>query len=174
MINEWTSRPAPVADYWERYISRVPQDVELIEYMLDQIDAVAEFYHDMPDIKLSWRYAAGKWSPKELLGHLIDTERVLSFRAVSFARLDPTVLPAFEEDLWVANANGDTRELGDLLNEFEAVRRSTVALIMGLDPNMMERQGTANKNTTSVVRMLYAIAGHVEHHLQVMRERYLD
>jgi hypothetical protein len=173
MITEWHDKPAPVADYWQRYIDQVPDESELVEYLLDQVDAVMDFFNDLPDIRLSHRYAAGKWSPKEILGHLSDAERVLSFRAASFARMDRTELPAFDEEVWVAHSNAESRELRDLLVEFEAVRRSTVAFLMGLDENMLERKGIANKNETSVIRMLYVIGGHVEHHLKVIRERYL-
>lgn len=173
MISEWREKPAPVADFWQRYIDQVDEGVDLVELLEEQIDEVETFFMDIPDIKLSYRYSAGKWSPREILGHLSDTERVLSFRALSYARLDPTELPRFDEDLWVANAGADDRSLDELLSDFATVRLSTISLFTSLDEGSLTRIGKANGKEISVIRQFYSIPGHVEHHLRVIKERYL-
>jgi hypothetical protein len=173
MISSWTEKPAPVADFWQRYIDQVNPGSDLVELLEEQIDEVENFFMELPDIKLSYRYSAGKWSPKEILGHLADTERVLSFRALSYARLDKTELPPFDEDLWVANSNADLRSLDDLLSDFATVRLATISLFTGLDEGSLMRIGKANGKEITVIRQFYSIPGHVEHHLQVIKDRYL-
>jgi hypothetical protein len=173
MISSWTEKPEPVSDFWQRYIDNVEAHKDLLDLLEEQIDEVEIFFTSLPDIKLSYRYSAGKWSPKEILGHLADTERVLSFRALSYARLDPTELPRFDEDLWVANSNADSRSLDDLLSDFASVRLATISLFTGLEEGSLTRIGKANGKEVSVIRQFYSIPGHVVHHLNVIKERYL-
>ena len=118
------------------------------------------------------RYAPGKWSVKEVLGHLCDTERIYAYRALRFARNDATPLPGFEEDDYVPAGRFDARPLRDLLDEWQAVRSATLALYRGLDGDALLRRGVANGNLISVRAMAWLAAGHALHHLGVLRERY--
>lgn len=117
-------------------------------------------------------YAPGKWSVKETLGHIADTERVLAYRLLRVARGDETPLPAFDHDLFVHVASFDERSLASLLAEFEAVRAATLALVETLDPATHDRRGVASGSPVSVRALVYIIAGHVQHHLGVLHERY--
>jgi hypothetical protein len=119
------------------------------------------------------RYEPGKWSVKELVGHVVDTERIFAYRALRFARGDRTPIPGFEQDPYVAGGNFDARTLRDLADEFACVRRATVALLRHLGEDAWRRTGTASDNEVSVRALAHIIAGHELHHLNVLRERYL-
>ncbi|MBW3628556.1 MAG: DinB family protein [Gemmatimonadetes bacterium] len=118
------------------------------------------------------RYGPGKWSIKEALGHMADTERVLAYRLLRVARGDETPLPGFDQDVFVRGATFDDRSLASLLTEFEAVRAATLALVDTLEPATHERRGLASDRPVSVRALVYIIAGHVQHHLRVLQERY--
>ena len=119
------------------------------------------------------RYAEGKWSVKEVVGHLADTERVMSYRAMSFARGESIALPGFEQDDYVAAGRFERRRLSEIGDEFSAVRASTLALVGGLDDEMLLRRGTASGASFTVRGLLYVICGHEIHHKRILRERYL-
>ena len=119
------------------------------------------------------RYAPGKWSLREVLGHIIDAERIFAYRALRFARNDPTELPGFEQDDLIPAAHFDQRPWADLLAEFELVRRSNLLLFAGFDREAWLRQGVASRNRISVRALAYVIAGHELHHLRVIRTKYL-
>ena len=118
------------------------------------------------------RYAPGKWSVKDVVGHLCDAERVYGYRALRFARNDPTPLPGFEEDLYVPVAHCDARPMGELLDDWRAVRAATLALFRGFDGDALVRRGVANGNVVSVRALAWLAAGHTQHHVGVLRERY--
>lgn len=118
------------------------------------------------------RYAPGKWSIKEVVGHLSDTERVFAYRALRVARGDVTPLPGFDENDFVAASGSDRRPLGALLNELRLVRASTLALLDGMDAEAWERRGTASGAQVSLRALAHIMAGHVEHHLRILGERY--
>ena len=119
------------------------------------------------------RYALGKWTPKEILGHLIDDERIFAYRALCIARGDPRPLESFDENVYVAGANFEGRTLRDLLREYSLVRAATIALFASLDEEACLRRGTVAGYTASVRGLAFHIAGHELHHLAVLRERYL-
>ena len=127
----------------------------------------------IPSEKGDYRYAPGKWSIKELLGHVIDGERIFAYRALRFGRNDQTALNGFEQDDYVAAGAFDKRELSDLIDEFEEVRRATIHLFRGFDETAWTRRGVASENEVSVRALAYIIAGHELHHMGVLRERYL-
>jgi uncharacterized damage-inducible protein DinB len=118
------------------------------------------------------RYAEGKWSLKQLLGHVTDTERIMAYRLLCISRGDQTPLPGFDENTYVRGAAFDSHVLSDLLAEFTAVRRATMALVRGLSPEQLQRVGTANGGGVSAAGLVYLIAGHARHHLNIVRERY--
>jgi uncharacterized damage-inducible protein DinB len=118
------------------------------------------------------RYAEGKWSVKEVIGHLADAERVFAYRALCIARGDQAALPGFDENSYVVNAQSDRRPFWEIVEELRAVRAATLALLHGFDPAAGERVGNANGRPVSVRALVWIIAGHELHHLGVLRERY--
>jgi hypothetical protein len=126
----------------------------------------------LPAVRGRHRYAPGKWSVQEGVGHWTDTERIYAYRALRFARDDATPLPGFDEDRYVPAGRFDARTMGDLLDEWHAVRAATLALLRGLDEAALLRRGVANGHAVSVRALAWLAVGHVDHHLRVLRERY--
>ena len=120
-----------------------------------------------------FRYAEGKWSIKELVGHLIDTERVMAYRALRFARNDRTELAGFEQNDYIENSNFDACSLRELAREFELVRNANVLMFQNFSEEVWTRSGIASGNQVSVRALAYIIAGHELHHMKILRERYL-
>jgi hypothetical protein len=158
------------AEYYTRYISRVP-DGDLIALLRDQIVETAALLRGA-EARADFAYAPGKWTVKQVVGHLTDVERVMTYRAVAIARGDTTDLPAFDENAWVDNARFPQRTLGDLVDELEVVRAATTQLAEHLDADELARRGTANHHGVTVRALLYIVAGHERHHLALFRERY--
>lgn len=171
---ETAVRPAPneYAPYYGRYIALVP-DGPIVETLRDQIVETTTFLASLPEAKGDHRYQPGKWSVKEVIGHMIDSERVFSYRALRFARRDETPLPGFEQDDYVPAGAFGRRTLRDLIEEFRAVREATVLLYRHLDEEALSRSGIANENRMSVRALAWSIAGHERHHARVIRELYL-
>jgi len=160
------------APYYDRYISKVP-DGDIIALLDRGLNEALTVIRNIPEERGSYRYAEGKWSIKEVIGHVIDGERVFTYRALRFGRNDPTPLPGFEQDDFIKGANFDKRTLKDLAEEYEHVRRSTIALFAGLEPEAWDRRGLANDDEVSVRGIAYIVAGHERHHLEVLKEKYL-
>lgn len=158
--------------YFETYLRQVTES-DALGVLANQIDEVRDFFFRLPPGKADHAYAPGKWTIKEIVGHLSDTERVMAYRAMSFARADPAPLPGFDENAWVPPAGFGERTLTDLLDEWLAVRRATIALLVGLPAGAGTRTGTASGKPLSVRTVAFMLPGHVRHHLQVIRERYL-
>lgn len=132
-----------------------------------------DFILSLPEQKLLHRYAAGKWTIKEVLVHIIDDERIYAYRALRFARNDATELSGFEQDDYARHSKANERDIKDILDEYAAGRNSTIALFNGLDENVLNRGGVANQNFVSVRALAYHIAGHEMHHVNIIKERYL-
>lgn len=169
--------PRPSADefapYYGRYINAVP-DGDVLALLERQIGETLALLRTIPEARGSHRYAPGKWSIKEVLGHMADTERVFAYRALRFARGDRTPLPGFEQNDWVPFSNADARPLGELAEELRLVRGATVALFRGLDDAALARRGTASGVEFTTRALAWIIAGHERHHLRVLGERYLE
>jgi hypothetical protein len=159
------------APYFEKYISLVPEG-DVIDLLERQVDDTIRLVGGLSDTQALYRYAPGKWSLKEVVGHLADTERVFAYRALRIARNDQTPLPGFDENLFVANAGFDARPLADLVEDFRLVRRATVALFRSFTAEMIARRGISNDKTLSVRALAYITAGHERHHMGIIRERY--
>ena len=127
----------------------------------------------IPPEKHDHRYAEGKWTIKEVVQHMIDGERVFTYRALRFARKDDTPLPGFDENLFAQTAKADKRSWNDLVEEFAALRKSTESMFASFDNEQLEQSGVANENSNYVLGIGYILAGHVNHHCQVIKERYL-
>jgi len=149
------------------------KDNNPIKALENQIIAMQAFLSEIPEEKENYRYAEGKWTIKEIIGHLTDTERIFGYRALRFARHDQTNLPGYEENDYVANANFQNRSFYNLVHEFNLVRESNIALFKSFDESALSQFGTANGNKISVRAIIFTIAGHELHHLNVIRERYL-
>jgi uncharacterized damage-inducible protein DinB len=167
-------RPAEheYAPHYAGYIARVP-DGDIVAQMERQMEETAAFLGQLGEARGDHRYAPGKWSIKEVVGHLADGERVFAYRALRFARGDETPLASFDENAWVPQAGCDRRTLADLAAEFRAVRVATLALARSLTDEAAARTGVASGKTVSVRALIYMIAGHELHHLAILRERYL-
>ncbi|MDZ7362375.1 MAG: DinB family protein [candidate division KSB1 bacterium] len=174
MSNFTISRPEPTeyAPYYGKYIELVPAG-DLIDALIQQMNDMLALLRGLSEAQAETRYEPGKWSIKEVLGHLIDTERVMSYRALRIARADETPLPGFEQDDYVRAANFDARSLPNLLEEYLGVRGATVALFRNFDAATIARGGTANNVPVTVRALAYIIAGHERHHVQVLRTKYL-
>ena len=159
--------------YYHRYIVEA-RISNVIDSMTDQIDQAKSFFGKTMWEKRDYRYAEGKWTPTELLGHLADCERVFQYRAMRFARNDKTELPGFDENEYIAHTNFTKRGIDSLLEEFEHTRRSGIALFRSLTEEEKWRTGTANGNPISVIALFYCNVGHFNHHVQVIKERYLN
>ena len=160
------------AEYYGRYITKVPNG-DIVSTLKGQIPQTLSLIRSLPEAKGGHRYAPDKWSIREVVGHMSDCERVFAYRAMRFSRNDPTTLPGFDENLFVANARFDARTLASLADEFEAVRAASVAFFGSLDDEEWGRRGVANNKAMSVRALAWTTAGHELHHLSILRERYL-
>ena len=160
------------APYYGKYIDLV-KEPDLTRLMKMQIIDLQALLSEVPVEKENYRYADGKWTIKEVIGHLIDAERVFAYRALRIGRGDTTPLAGFEEDDYVKNTDFNKRSLPSLGHEFGFVRESTLALYNHFSPEELLRSGTANDQPISVRALLYIMAGHQIHHENVLRERYL-
>jgi DinB superfamily len=174
MSDALIGRPEPTeyAEYYGRYIGLVPED-DLCAAMAEQSKATTDFLRAIPEASGDLRYAPGKWSVKEVIGHMIDAERVFAHRAVWFARLDAQPLPGFEQDDWVNAATFSDQSLDELISEFECVRRGNLYFFKHLAPEAWLRRGTASGNEITVRALAYILVGHERYHLDVLRARYL-
>lgn len=158
--------------YYGRYIALVTGH-DLTATLEAQTVQTLPLLRGIHDEKSLHRYAAGKWSVKEVLGHLIDAERIFTYRALRFARNDQTPLPGFDQDPYVASGHFDSRPWNDLIAEFEHVRRSTILFFGSLTEEEAARSGVASENPITVRALGYIIAGHELHHMEILKERYL-
>jgi hypothetical protein len=158
--------------YYEKYIALVASG-DVIATLSRQMAETQALLRSLPSSVASYRYAPDKWSVNELIGHLIDSERVFASRALRFARNDPTPLPGFEQDDYVNNSSFDSYPLTELASELRAVRESTVFLFKHLQEDAWMRRGIANDAEVSVRALAYIIAGHELHHREILRARYL-
>jgi hypothetical protein len=164
--------PAEFASNVAHYIARVPED-DPRPPLAKQVDELFSLLLPVTEHTASYRYEPGKWSIRQTIGHLADTERVLSYRAMCFARGETKELPGFDENLFVAHAPFDDRTLEDLKAEFAAVRAATILLFRHLSAEAWLRRGVANRNPASVRALAFTIVGHARHHLVILGERYL-
>ncbi len=158
--------------YFEKYVAKVEGE-DLIAGLETAGSVVTATMAKVPADREEHRYAEGKWSIKEVLQHVIDTERIFGYRALSFARGETAPLPGFDENAYASAANTAGRSLADLLAEYRTVHASTVLLFQGFGPTVQERTGIANGKSMSVRAAGWIIAGHAMHHMDIIHERYL-
>jgi len=156
------------------YIKLIPEG-QVLEFLHDNFIAVKQLIYSLPEKMLYHRYAPGKWSIKEVLVHIIDDERIFAYRALRFARGEQQNLIGFDQDAYALESQADERDLDNIFEEYEAVRRSTIALFNGLPEDTLTRmgKGTGSFNNATVRALAYHIAGHEQHHINLIKERYL-
>jgi len=166
-------RPAPdeAASFYHGYIAEVAGE-NIGEQVIDQLAELEQLYSSLDDRAALARYAPGKWSIKEILGHLADAERIFAYRLLRIARGDTTPLPGFDEKPYVAAGRFDERPLATLLAEFRAVRLGSAALLAGVPSTAWSERGQASGHPISARALAYIIVGHPAHHLAVLRDRY--
>ncbi len=162
------------AEYFNYYINLVKKEDLNVTLILELTHkSTNELLDLISDDKGIYTYAEGKWTIKELLAHIIDTERIFCNRAIRFARNDKTELPGFDHDLYVKNSSANKRGISEIIKEFNLVREATIALFNSFTEEMLNRSGKANGNDLTVLAIGYIIAGHEQHHINVIKERYL-
>lgn len=160
------------ADYYQTYVSKVP-DGDIRRTLREQAEAARAMLEQIPAPKAGFRYGPDKWSIRQVVSHINDTERIFAFRALWFARGLEGALPSFDQDEAIKGAVADDREWTGLIHEFTTVRAASIDLFDSLDPAAWSRQGIASGNPFTVRALAWITAGHVEHHLRLLRERYL-
>jgi hypothetical protein len=159
---------APYYDGYVQQVSRLPI-LTLLETQIQEM----RLLFDALGPKSTESYASGKWTAKEVLGHMIDTDRIMTFRALCFARNDKNAMPGFDQDEYISSATFNEIPLEDLLADFENQRKALLSLIKTLTPEAWLRKGIANNYEVTVRALIVIIAGHTAHHMQILRERYM-
>ena len=166
-------RPAPTeyAGWFDRYIRLVEDVDDLAETMARQLDETMAWYRGLSEAQVESRYAPDKWTIKEVLGHMADTERVMQYRALGVARGDQTSFPPFEQDDYAKTSGHGSRTWSSLLDEFKCVRQSSIHLFRHLDEASLDRVGAVNQNPTTARAVGYVIVGHERHHLAILKDK---
>jgi hypothetical protein len=174
MSNALNRRPAATefAPYYNTYVKLVP-DGDLLATLAVQAKETQNLLRALDEKKSQHRYAPDKWSIRECVGHVADTERVFTYRALRFARADSVALPGFDQDVWAKTTNAHSQTLASLLDDLQALRAATLSLFRGFDAAAWDRIGTASDNKVSVRALAWITAGHELHHVNILKERYL-
>lgn len=160
--------------YFKTYIDVLTNNgLSIIENLVKTGQELEELVSNLPKEKEDYKYATGKWTIKELLVHIVDTERIFIYRALRFARNDKTDLQGFDQDDYNDNVDANGRNLQDILEEFISVRKSSITLFKSFSDEALLRKGPASGNITSVRAIGYIMSGHQQHHIKVFQERYL-
>lgn len=159
-------------NFYKGYVSLVEADNFLLA-MENEYRITTQLMDELPKAKEDYSYAEGKWTIKDILVHLMDTERIMAYRALRFARGDQKELQGFEQNEYVVEANAGDRSLKDIMEEFSSLRTSTIRLFRSFDEKALAQSGIANKNRISVLALAYIIPGHEIHHRKIIQERYL-
>ncbi|MEZ4774843.1 MAG: DinB family protein [Bacteroidia bacterium] len=165
--------PDEYAPYYFSYIRLIPKEAEIKSYLNQQQAAIESFFRQIPSEKHDYRYDEGKWSLKEVLGHIIDCERIMAYRALRIGRGDETPIEGFEQDDYIPSGKFAFRNWDDLIQEFSTVRTATLSLINGMPEESFEQIGLANGKPVSCRAVFYIIGGHVQYHRQIIEEKYL-
>lgn len=161
-----------IPPFFQKYIRWV-DETQVVPLLKKDMDGVLKFFGKIPKEKYNYQYAPGKWTIKEILQHLIDVERVFTYRALRFSRNDPADLPGFDEEYYLEVTSLEQIAYLDLLEEWKAVRTSGILFFKHLDPKFLDRVGRAGGHEFSVRSIGYILAGHSRHHIQIIKERYL-
>ena len=160
------------ATFYAGYIKNVPDDV--IKALENQLHSTNTFFKAIPADKIDYRYAEGKWSIKEIVGHLIDNERIMTYRALSISRNETQSLPGFDENDYIRESNYSKRNYYDIVDELRKVRESNLLMFKSFSEEILDRKGVANNSEVTVRALLFIIAGHEIHHINIVKKRYLN
>ena len=172
MMTQKRPQKSEYAVFYEKYVALVPGG-DFLEILQDQQATLLRLLSPLTDEQANFRYAPGKWSIKEVVGHISDAERIFAYRLLRIARGDQTPLPGFEQDPYIANGNFSARPLSNLLEELSAVRKASVTLVCSLDEKAWMRRGVASQKEITALAIAFIIAGHERHHRMILEERYL-
>lgn len=167
-----TKHDALAAEFYQNYIKLAPDD-NVLEAIQRNTKNFRRLLKKIPRKKLDKSYEEGKWTIKELVQHIIDAERVFAYRAITFARKDSTMLPSFDENTWATNSMAAQREWKELLEEFKHLRAANERMFASFDDSQLRSIGTASNKEINVLALGFILAGHVEHHINIIKERYL-
>jgi hypothetical protein len=160
------------APYYEGYISLVKGD-NVVQFLEEQAGRTSEFLKKISEQDSLYSYAEGKWSIKQVVGHITDTERIMAYRALCIARKEKQSLPGFEQNDYVLTANFNSRKYSDLIDELRLVREANLPLFKSFDDEMLIQPGLADNKRVTVLALLFIIGGHQEHHLKILHDKYL-
>ena len=168
------SRPdlTRVPEWYHNYIRAVTEN-DFLTALKNQAESFPRFLETIPASKYDYKYAEDKWTIKEMMLHLLDAERIFAYRALCFARKDATPLPGFEENDYAKASKAGNRDWNDMIGEFRALRRSSEIMFAGFDEEQLESTGIANNNPVYVRAIGFIMVGHINHHMRILRERYL-
>jgi len=170
----WTQRPnmTQVPEYFHHYWSKVPEGINLVEALEQQELYIIEFFRSLQASQLDYAYAEGKWTPKQILLHIIDCERVFAYRILTAARQSHSPLPGFDHDYWANHTDVSKRDLNSLLVEFQSVRSNTLHLIDHLEEQQLHNCILREGQEVSLIGICGIVYGHPMHHIQIIQERY--
>ena len=160
---------ALAAEFYQNYINKAP-DENVVKAIEKNARNFRKLLKNIPKKKIDFAYAEGKWTIREVLQHVIDAERVFSYRATSIARKDPTPLPSFDENIWASNSNASSRSWKEMINEFRSLREANEALFSSFADEQLRAIGTASNKQVNVLALGFIIAGHVQHHIDIIKE----
>ncbi len=161
-----------IPHFYKKYVKQV-EESDLLQALRISGHRALELVHKIPESKIEYSYAEGKWTIREVLCHMIDAERIFAYRALRFARHDKTPLPGFEENEYALQMNASGRPIHKIAAEMAHLRSTTIDLFEGFTPEMLIRKGTSNNNELSVVALGFIISGHEMHHCHILKDRYL-
>lgn len=159
-------------EYYQRYIDLVKGD-DIFRVLVEQNLESQNILNSFSEAKGNYSYAAGKWTVKEVIGHMMDVERIFAYRALCIARGETAPLPSMDQNVYVANGNFNKRQLFDLNYEYRLLRESNILLYGGFDKSVLQNRGTASGYEVTVLALMFMTAGHEKHHLNVLMERYI-
>ena len=174
MSSSLATRPSTTeyAPYYGRYVGLVPEG-DIVQTLSRQLEETLSLLGNISESQAGHRYAPDKWSIKEVVGHIVDSERIFAYRVLRFARNDKAPIEGFDQDEFAQNSRFDDRTLADLVEEFEHVRRANLILFRSFTDETLGRRGIASDFEVSVRALIYIIAGHERHHIEVLKTRYL-
>jgi hypothetical protein len=164
--------PSDYKPYQEAYIITVEGN-NILKVLEEQLKNIPDFLNSIPEIKGNYSYTEGKWTIKEVIEHITDTERIFAYRALCIARGENQVLPGFEQDDYADAANSNERNLIDLIEEFRKVRAANLSLFKSFSEEVINKKGNVSDYQITVNAILYVIAGHLNHHINILKEKYL-
>ncbi|MFY0608625.1 MAG: DinB family protein [Cyclobacteriaceae bacterium] len=165
-------QPQEYDSFYAGYVHKIGE-ASIVPFLISQLDSLTEILEGLDDSRLLYAYEDNKWSIAELIGHIIDVERVMSYRVLRFSRKDQTVLPGFDQDLYVLHGNHNDVSKESLITEWRGLRKSNIEMINRLIEEQCIYTGTASGVIFSVRALIYILGGHAEHHLDILKQRYL-